>query len=320
MHLAPQLVGNRLPCRLADLLQLRAALAQHDRLLAVALDQYLLVDHGRPVLAILPFLGLDRAGIGQLGVKLQVQLLSGNLRRDHPVGRVAQLVRRIMPRPVGHGGGQIGLQIGHPVAVRRRNHEHRLGLQSRRQILRQRQQRVFLGDLDLVEHQYQRLGPPLDPRQRGLDPRPDLGRGIDHQQGPVGILGAFPCRGDHRPVQSPVGLEDAGRVHQYELRFTLDRNPHQPRARGLRLGTDDRDLFADQCIDQRRLARIGRAQDGDQPAFLGHFFIFSNRIAAAAVSASCLLVPSASASPPRATVTLTRKVGAWCAPTRAISS
>src|SRR6185312_10721169 len=45
----------------ADLLDGRAALAQHDRLLAVALDIDHLVDADRSVLALLPLLGFDRA-------------------------------------------------------------------------------------------------------------------------------------------------------------------------------------------------------------------------------------------------------------------
>ena len=37
------------------------------------------------------------------------------------------------------------------------------------------------------------------------------------------------------------------------------RDPQQPGAGGLRLGRDDRHLLADQRVDQRRFARIGRA-------------------------------------------------------------
>ncbi len=93
------MLGDRFARGLADLLQLRAALAEDDRLLAVALDQDLLVDHGRAVLAVLPFLGLDRGRIGQLGVELVVELLAGQLGRDHAVGGVGQLVVGEMPRP-----------------------------------------------------------------------------------------------------------------------------------------------------------------------------------------------------------------------------
>ena len=43
-----------------------AALAEHDGFLAVTLDVDRLVDLDRTVLAFLPFLGLDRGGVGQL--------------------------------------------------------------------------------------------------------------------------------------------------------------------------------------------------------------------------------------------------------------
>ncbi len=78
--------------------------------------------------------------------------------------------------------------------------------------------------------------------------------------------GAAPGGRDHRPVEPAAGLEDAGRVDQQDLGLALDRDAHQPGARGLRLGADDRDLLADQRVDQRRLARIGRADHGDEAA------------------------------------------------------
>src|SRR3546814_10280663 len=66
-------------------------------------------------------------------------------------------------------------------------------------------------------------------------------------------------------------LENAGRIDEQDLRVVLERDAHQPRACGLRLGADDRDLLADQCVDERRLAGIGSADDGDKAAGLGHF-------------------------------------------------
>ena len=54
-----------------------------------------------------------------------------------------------------------------------------------------------------------------DPLDLGVHPR----RGIDHQQDEVGILRAGPGRRDHRPVEPTLGLEDARRVDQQDLRF-----------------------------------------------------------------------------------------------------
>jgi hypothetical protein len=60
----------------------RAAIAEHDRLLGIARDQDLLVDRHRSVLALLIFLGLDRARIRPFGVELEVDLLAGDF-GDH---------------------------------------------------------------------------------------------------------------------------------------------------------------------------------------------------------------------------------------------
>ena len=100
----------------------------------------------------------------------------------------------------------------------------------------------------------------------------------------------------------------------------LDRDAHQPDAGGLRLGADDRDLLADQRVDERGLAGVGRADDGDEAApfggGFGHGFNSLRRVRAASVSASCfdVPVPSAVARPGISTVTV--KVGAWCGPDR----
>ena len=60
------------------------------------------------------------------------------------------------------------------------------------------------------------------PRLRPLD-------GIDHQGDQVGVLRAAPGGGDHGAVEPALGLEDAGRVGEQDLRLALDRDPHQPR-------------------------------------------------------------------------------------------
>ena len=110
----------------ADLLDPRAALAEHDRALGVAADEDLLVDRDRPVLALLIFLGLDRARIRQLGVELEIELLARHLGGEHAVGGVGDLVLGEVPRPLGHALRERGLELGHAVAGGRRDHEDRL--------------------------------------------------------------------------------------------------------------------------------------------------------------------------------------------------
>ena len=82
---------------------------------------------------------------------------------------------------------------------------------------------------------------------------------LDQQQDGVGCLGAFPSRTDHRAVEPALGREDAGRVDQDHLRIAVQRDAHHARARGLSLCARNCDLLAYQLVDQRALARVGRA-------------------------------------------------------------
>lgn len=70
------------------------------------------MDLDRSVLAFLIGLGLDRAGIGQFGMKLEIDLLARHLGRQRALGRVGDLILRVMPRPLRHQSGKAGLQLG----------------------------------------------------------------------------------------------------------------------------------------------------------------------------------------------------------------
>src|SRR5690606_31458974 len=59
-------LADLLPCRLADGADRLALVAEHDALLAVALDIDHLLDAHRAVLFLLPLLGFDMGGIGKL--------------------------------------------------------------------------------------------------------------------------------------------------------------------------------------------------------------------------------------------------------------
>src|SRR3546814_1882504 len=64
---------------------------------------------------------------------------------------------------------------------------------------------------------------------------------VDDEGDHVGALRAAPGGGDHRAIEAAFGLENAGRIDEQDLRVVLERDAHQPRACGLRLGADDRD-------------------------------------------------------------------------------
>src|SRR5665647_3397126 len=69
--------------------------------------------------------------------------------------------------------------------------------------------------------------------------------------------------------QMSLRREDPGRIDQNDLRIVFDHDTADQRARGLHLARDDRDLGADQRVDQRGLADIGSADQRDKAATRG---------------------------------------------------
>ena len=117
--------------------------------------------------------------------------------------------------------------------------------------------------------------------------------------------------------------EDAGGVDEHQLGRVPDGDPEDPTPRGLDLGRDDRDLGADQAIEQGRLADVRRAQDGDEPAagrlVRSWLFVLGRRGAPAAALPRPARRPAwscRSPSPARrsASETAISKVGAWGGP------
>ena len=84
-------------------------------------------------------------------------------------------------------------------------------------------------------------------------------------------------------------LEDAGRVDEDDLRVAVRGDAAHDGARRLHLVGDDRHLGADQLVDQRRLAGIGRADQRDE-ARMGRRRCLPGGLAHAPVS--CFQTPS----------------------------
>src|SRR6185312_14115550 len=102
------------------------------------------------------------------------------------------------------------------------------------------------------------------------------------------------------------------RVDEQDLSAAHNGDAHEPGASRLRLAADDGDLLADDGIDQSRFTRVGGADHRDESGArfgIAHFSCF-NSASAASVSASCLLVPSAVASPRPGTDTRIVNLGA----------
>ena len=119
--------------------------------------------------------------------------------------------------------------------------------------------------VDLVEDQHLRLRA----RLRALSSMRigvalDAALGVDQHQDDIGILGAAPGGRHHRRVEPAARLEDAGRVDEDDLRIVVRGDAAHDGARRLHLVGDDRDLRADQLVDQRRLAGVRRADQRDE--------------------------------------------------------
>ncbi len=243
----------------ADRLDPLTAFAEHDRPLAGPLDIDHLLDAHAAVAPVLPALGLDRRGVRQLVVQLQKDLLAGDFGGDQALGRVRQLIFGKEPRARWHRGGEMPLQILDAIAIEPGDHKDRVEPAFLRQGRGQAEQRVAAHQIDLVQRQDRAaaaLGQALEDAP-GVAVEP--ARGVDQQHGRVGILGPRPGRRHHRPVEPAARREDARRVDVDELRRPLDRNAEQARARRLGLGGDDRQLMADQAVQQGRFAGVRRA-------------------------------------------------------------
>src|SRR5947209_32032 len=116
MHRPPEVTRDLFASSGTDSLQAPAALPDYDCFLAVALDDYLLADHGRSIWPVLPSLGLDRRGIGQLFVQLVDDLLARELRCDHAVCGVRDFVFGVEPRTFAHRVGKRLPEVGHAIA------------------------------------------------------------------------------------------------------------------------------------------------------------------------------------------------------------
>ena len=87
---------------------------------------------------------------------------------------------------------------------------------------------------------------------------------VDHHHDDIGILGAAPCGGHHRLVQPAAGPENAGRIHEDDLRILMCRDAAHDRPCRLHLVRDDRDLGPDELIDQCGLACVRRADQRNE--------------------------------------------------------
>ena len=308
----------------AQLLELRAALADDDGFLTVAHDDDFLFDAGAAVGALLPAGGEDGGGIGQFLPQLVIELLARDFGGDERGRHIGQVVGGEDPVLHRHVAGKVFFDILHAVAGFGGDHEGFLENVFGGQLLRDGED-FHLGELiDLVEDED---GPALLLLQLLHDLAGLVviaAGGIDDEQDDIGIDQALPGGADHGAVKAAARGEDARRVEQADLAFPVGEDAEDAGARGLRLGAGDGQFVAQQAVEQGGFARVGRADDGGEAAIgsggSDHVAMsLSNEAvsrAAARFSASRLEAPSACAGGWPCTVTSMMNLGACGGPSR----
>ena len=92
---------------------------------------------------------------------------------------------------------------------------------------------------------------------------------VDQQADDVGVARPAPGGRDHGAVEPALRRENARRIDEDDLRRAFERDAAHQGARRLHLARDDRDFGADQLVEQRRFAGVGRADQGDEAATRG---------------------------------------------------
>ncbi len=126
----------------------------------------------------------------------------------------------------------------------------------------QRQQRVLGDQVDLIEHEHDRL---LDARQQArhvVVPSSRFGRRIEHERDDVDFAQRFDCGVDHTHVEPVQRAMDPWRVDEHDLTVGVVLHRQNAIASGLRLVGDDRDLRPDDVVEERGLAGIRPTDEG----------------------------------------------------------
>ncbi len=202
----------------------------------------------------------------------QGQLFARHFRGDHAQGQVCDLVFGIQPRALGQFCCQPLAQGFHAMPLFGRDQEGFGKGKLLVHLLCQRQEPWRLDAVDLVDgqrngafaHHFAKVF------KDRFDAFGDAAMRFDQQHDDVGIRCPAPCGGNHCTVQTAAGFEQAGCVHQNDLRIAFHGNATNARAGGLHLVGDDGHFRADHLIGQRGFARIGLSDQSDETGAGGH--------------------------------------------------
>ena len=252
----------------ADFLEHRALGTDDDALLRVALDVDGRADVDIAVRARRHLIRLDGHRMRHLVARELQDLLADEFRDDQALRLVRDHVFRIVLRSFR----QILLDF------RQQRVEIRLRLgrdwhdADERVLVRiardDWQHLLLLDEVELVDDEDDRLARRLQALEDVVLARAHLLGRIDDEEDGVDFLQSALCRLDHVLAELVLWLVDARRVEEDDLGIRLRQDAEDAVLRGLRLIAHDGDLLADQRVDERRLADVRAADDGDEARFV----------------------------------------------------
>ena len=251
---------------LPDTLELFALVADQDAFLRLARD----VDRRRDAVDrrfLAVAFDFDLAAVGYLLVVEAQDLFADDFRGEEPQRLVRERVFGVEGRAFGQ---QVENRPEHALDVEalpgRYRHDPRRG-NLRLPFPDQRVERRRRREVDLVDDHDRRDAAAVD----AVD---DPGRafalldGVGDVEYHVGVGQRARDELHHRLLQFVRGFEDARRVGIDDLEVVARDDAHDAVARGLRLGGDDREPFADEGVHQRRFPDVGVADDIYEAGFV----------------------------------------------------
>src|SRR3954451_9109204 len=240
----------------ADLLQDLPPLADDDALLRLALDEDLAADAWP-----LPLCYPTRQRVRQLFSGDGEQLLTHELGDPKGLWHVGDHVVGVVERSLGEAGDDRIDELIHTLARARRHGEvfGELELPCPVQLGEDLGAR---GGVDLVDHDQRVLRYP-----RGDEPvaGPDGSRGVEHEAHDVNVAERR-LRGVVEPLaEERAGPVDARGIDEHDLRVRPCEDAAHLRSRRLQLVRDDRDLRAEDAVEQRGLADVRPPDQRGEP-------------------------------------------------------
>src|SRR5580692_530240 len=249
------------------LTRLRADILEH---LALAADENFLLGvplhvHGRfdaqQFGKVFILVNLHGKRIGQFVIHRLDRFFSNDLGREKTLWLVCYLVLRKVRLALGEQRENLGQQLFASAALQSGNWHD--GRELERFVIRldERQELFFRKPVHLVQSQYGFPGESLGAIEKKVISMRGSAAGIDHQQKHVDAFQSSGHFMHHLPPQGRVRRVQPWSIDKNNLALGPRYKALNAVARRLRLGSDNRDLLANQAVEERRLPRVGTSHN-----------------------------------------------------------